>query len=167
MEHDDGILLDPKVSSHADTTCSVKNSFTFLLSSMRAALQNAEFSDTLRALMLNGAKRFVLLLALVMLPVQSIAAALSGIVCDAGSDEPTAHVAHANDGHDHGAQRDSHPDDDGANVQHEHSSCHYWVFILPAVTLPAGLLDSLVWASPSHGLPDLFVPDRPQRPPLA
>jgi hypothetical protein len=117
--------------------------------------------------MLNGAKRFVLLLALVMLPVQGLAAGLSGLVCDADSDEPTTHVAHANHGHDHGAQRDSHPNDGGANIQHEHFSCHHLVSILPAVTLPATLPDFPVWASLSHGLPDLFVPDRPQRPPLA
>jgi hypothetical protein len=103
-----------------------------------------------------------------MLPVQGFAAGLSGLVCDTDSDEPTAHVTHANHGHDHGAQRDSHPnDDDGANVQHEHFSCHHLVSILPALTLPASLPDFSVWASLSHGLPDLFVPDRPQRPPLA
>lgn len=117
--------------------------------------------------MLNGAKRFVLLLALVMLPVQGIAAALSSIVCDAGSNEPTAHVAHAKDGHDHGAQREGLPDDSDANIQHEHFSCHHLVFMLPAVTPPTTVSDFPVWASLSHSLPDLFVPDRPQRPPLA
>lgn len=162
------MLLDPKVSSRADITCSVRNSLTFLLSFTGASLRNAKFSDRLRPLMLNGAKRFVLLLALVMLPVQGLAAALSGLVCDADSKEQTAHVAHASDSHDHGAQRDSQPnDDDGANIQYEHFSCHHLVSILPAVTLPATLPEFPVWASLSHSLPDLFVPDRPQRPPLA
>lgn len=117
--------------------------------------------------MLNGAKRFVLLLALVVLPAQGIAAALSGLLCDVGSKAHAAHAAHVNDGHDHGAQHGGHSDDDGTNIHYEHFSCHHLVFVLPAVTLPAITPDFPVWASLADRLPNLFVPARPQRPPLA
>lgn len=117
--------------------------------------------------MFKCAKRFVLLLALVMLPVQAMATALSGLVCNSDGRENMTHVAHANDGHGHSAQRDSHSDDDGTNVHSEYFSCHHLVFILPALTRPVTVSDFPLWAWSAHTLPDLFVPDRPQRPPLA
>lgn len=117
--------------------------------------------------MWDGVKRFVLLLALVVLPAQSATAAFYGAICHGSADGQSAHLAHAGDGHDHGAQRDSHSSDDGTAEQSEHFSCHPLVSVLPALTLLVDAPNFSVWAIPAHGLSDLFVPERPQRPPLA
>lgn len=131
------------------------------------ALRSAAFSDRLRPPMLNRAKRFVLLLALVVFPAQGIAAAISDNLCHASGEQHVSHIAHANDGHDHGVQRNSHPDEDGPLAQFEHFSCQPMVSLLPDVTPLSSGRQLSVWVSWLHGLSDLFVPDRPRRPPLA
>lgn len=117
--------------------------------------------------MFNDAKQFIVLLALVMLPTQGVAMALSGIVCSSGGETPVAHVAHAGDDHDHGARSGGSHEDDGAGIHYEHFSCNHLVFVLPTTTLPETTPDFAVWALAAHSLTDLFVPERPQRPPLA
>jgi len=116
--------------------------------------------------MLDRAKRFVLILALAVLPLQGIAASLAKLACHAGAGEQTASVAQAHDGHQHGPQHDS-QSDDGKGAEPEQFTCHHLTSALPVVTLPATLADFPVWAPSSYSLPDLFIPDRPQRPPLA
>lgn len=117
--------------------------------------------------MFKGTKRLVLLLALALLPTQGIAMALSGLVCNVGGEQQLAHVAHSNDGHDTGPHSGTGHDDDAADVHYENFSCNHLVFVLPAVTLPATVPDITLWVSSVHTLSDLFVPERPQRPPLA
>ena len=115
--------------------------------------------------MLDRAKRFVVLLALAVLPVQGIAASFTKLACHTGSDEHAA-AAHTQDGHDHAPRGHSHSDG-GKGVDLERSSCHHLTALLPAATLPARVADFPAWAPSSYALPDLFIPDRPQRPPLA
>lgn len=116
--------------------------------------------------MSNRAKHFVLILALAVLPLQGMAAAFSSIVCHDGLGDPVATVTHAGGGHGHGAEHHS-PSDDGQESGVDHASCHPLTPVLPVVSLPATAADFPVWAPASHALPDLFIPDRPQRPPLA
>jgi len=115
------------------------------------------------------AKRFVLLLLLLTLPTQGIAAALSGLVCDSAGEKQLAHIAHADNSHHADAQSDGSyaHDDDGIDVHYDNFSCNHLVFVLPAVMVPATVPDFPLWASSAHTLADLFVPERPQRPPLA
>lgn len=131
-----------------------------------SALRNPWFSDRLRPPMLDRAKRFVLILALAVLPAQGIAASLTKLACHAGAGEQPAPIAHTHDGHQHGPQHDSHSDD-SKGTEPEHLTCHHLTSALPVVTLAATVADFPVWAPSSHALPDLFIPDRPQRPPLA
>ena len=116
--------------------------------------------------MLNLAKRIVLLLALAMLPVQGVGASFAHLACHTGAGEHGPHGMHGHDGHDHGGQKNGHSDE-GKAVDMEHSSCHPSTPVLPVVTLPSNPSDFPVWAPSSYGLPELFIPDRPQRPPLA
>jgi hypothetical protein len=115
--------------------------------------------------MLNRAKRFVVLLVLAVLPVQGISASFVKLACHTGSGEHTA-GAHVHDGHDHAPQGHSHSDD-GKDGDPERFSCHHLTAVLPAATLPARVTEFPAWAPSSYGLPDLYIPDRPQRPPLA
>lgn len=117
--------------------------------------------------MLNGAKRFVLLLALVVLPAQSATAAFYGAICHGSAEDNAAHVVHASGGHNHGAQHDGTSYEDDSPAQTEHFSCHPLVSVLPAVTLLMSTSKFSSWAAWPHRLSDLFVPERPQRPPLA
>ncbi len=116
--------------------------------------------------MLNRVKRFVLLLALAVLPVQGVGGSFANLACHAGMGEHGAHGAQVHDGHDHGVQENGHSDE-GKAVDMEHSSCHPLTPVLPVVMFPWNPSDYPVWAAYSHGLPDFFIPDRPQRPPLA
>lgn len=114
-------------------------------------------------------KKLVLALALTVMPLQGIAATLSVLLCHG---EAQAHSTHASGSQDHGAHQDSHnnknPNDDGKTGSSVfHLCCHYIVSAPAAMTLPASLPDFPVLAFAPDPLHDLFVPDRPQRPPLA
>ena len=114
-------------------------------------------------------KKLVLAAALAVMPLQGVAGALSVLLCHG---EAQTHAAHAGDSHDHGAPQDSHHpnqqgDDGAAGNSAYHLCCHYVLSAPSAVTLPVSLPDFLVRAFVPDPLHDLFVPDRPQRPPLA
>jgi len=114
-------------------------------------------------------KKLVLAAALAVMPLQGIAGALSAPLCHG---EAQAQAMHAGDSHDHGAPQDhdhdKHPGNDGAaGSSVSHQCCHSTVSATSAVTLPVPLPDFPVRAYAPDPLHDLFVPDRPQRPPLA
>ena len=114
-------------------------------------------------------KELVLSAALAVMPLQGVAAALSFLICHG---DAQAHAMHANDSHDHAAHQDSrhdkHPGDDAtAGSSVHHLCCHYTVSAPTAVTVAISLPDFPVLAYAPDPLHDLFVPDRPQRPPLA
>jgi hypothetical protein len=114
-------------------------------------------------------KKLVLAAALAVMPLQGIAGGLSALLCHG---DAQAHAAHAGDSHDHSAPHDSHHDkhsgdNGGAGGSAYHLCCHYTVSAPSAVTLPVALPDFPVRAYAPDPLHDLFVPDRPQRPPLA
>jgi hypothetical protein len=110
-------------------------------------------------------KRFVLAAALVAVPLQGIAATLSALLCHG---EAQAHVMHASHAGDRTMVGDSGPDDGGIGGDlASHPCCHNVVSAAPIAAAPAAPPDFRVRAFAPDLLHDLFVPDRPQRPPLA
>lgn len=125
------------------------------------------FSDRLRPFMSNRAKRVVLMLALAVLPVQGIVGALATLTCHEGVGNHAAKVLDVNSGHDHGTHHHDRTDVTDNGTELDHSSCHPLTPVLPFVTLPGTAAEFPVWSPSTYTLPDLFIPDRPQRPPLA
>lgn len=119
--------------------------------------------------MKSWSKQLVLVLALAVMPLQGIAATLSVLLCHG---DAQAHSSHAGDSHDHSSQPDSHhdqhpADDGGGGSAPYHLCCHFTVTAPATVTLAVSLPDFPALAFAPTPLHDLFVPDRPQRPPLA
>jgi hypothetical protein len=109
-------------------------------------------------------KTLVLAAALLVMPPQGITATLSVLLCDG---EAQMHAMHANGGHDRGTHQDSNQDEGSTNGNSTYHPCHNTVSAPMFVTLLAAALDFPVQAMAPDSLHDLFVPDRPQRPPLA
>lgn len=117
--------------------------------------------------------RKILILALLLVtPLQGVAAPLAHLMCSSPSG-----VEHMNAGHHHGDSADHaapHQHDDGAgsndssgNGHSGHSSCHQ---ASPAITnFPAAVFASAppVFEPAIFSFPSLFIPEQPQRPPLA
>lgn len=109
--------------------------------------------------------RFILLLAIAVMPLQGIAATLSVLICHG---EAEAHAVHAQEGHDHGAHDQGHHDDSAASGDLTyHLCCHHTLSGVPVLALPPALPEFPLFAMAPQPLYDLFFPDRPQRPPLA
>jgi len=114
--------------------------------------------------MTNWCGKLVLALALAVMPLQGVAAIMSVLFCH----DQQMHALNDQGSHDHGVNHDSHQDKGGTTSGHtDHPCCHYTVSPPAVVTLQAVLLDFPVRAFAPDPLHDLFVPDRPQRPPLA
>lgn len=110
-------------------------------------------------------RKLVLLAVMLVMPLQGVAATLSVLFCHGDAQAP---AMHDRGDHDHGVNHDSHQDEGGTAANHVyHPCCHYNVSAPAVVTLPAALPDFRVRAFAPDPLDDLFVPDRPQRPPLA
>ena len=111
-------------------------------------------------------KKLVLLLAIAVMPLQGIAGALSVLICHG---EAQSHATHAQDDHDHGASpQGGHHDDAGTGGDlGYHLCCHHTASGVPVVFLPAATSALPAPATALLLLHDLFLPDRPQRPPLA
>jgi hypothetical protein len=111
-----------------------------------------------------GLKKVVLAAALMVMPLQGVAATFTAQFCHGDTQK---HAMHANGGHDggthqHGSQDAS--ETDGGSVFH---SCHNTVTAPLFVALLPSVPETPVRALAPDLLHDLFVPDRPQRPPLA
>lgn len=109
-------------------------------------------------------KKLVLAAALLVMPLQGIAASLSDLLCDG---EAQMHAMHANGGHDRGAHQDSTQNEGSTSGNSAHHPCHNTVSAPLVVTLLPDAPDFPILAFAPDPLHDLFVPDRPQRPPLA
>jgi hypothetical protein len=115
--------------------------------------------------MTTWCRRLVLVLALAVMPLQGVAAALSVLFCH---DEGQMHALHDQGSHEHGTHHDGRHDDDGTvGGSTYHLCCHFTVSAPAIVALPAALPDFPIRAFAPDSLHDLFIPDRPQRPPLA
>lgn len=118
--------------------------------------------------MASFSKRLVFLVALMAMPLQGVAETAAVLPHSSDGAEQAAHVMHSHDGHDHNAQHDNHQNnDDSTGYPTGHFCGHHFTYILPAVTLLVVTPDFPVRALAPHPLHDLFVPEQPQRPPLA
>lgn len=118
-------------------------------------------------------RQCVLLLALLVLPLQGVAAALSSLVCSAHENEAQV-VAQTSDAHDHatlhdaGIAHDHSAGGTGNTVNGDHSNhlcCHHFASAAPAVADKTPDMQLPVFVSALSRLATLFVPEKPQRPP--
>ena len=114
--------------------------------------------------MLSWMNKLVLVLAIAVMPMQGIAATLAAVLC---SGEAQTFAMHEQDGHDHGTQHHSQNDDGSTSDQISHLCCHHVVSGVLVSMPPPAIPDFPALTSAPQLLHDLFLPDRPQRPPLA
>ena len=110
-------------------------------------------------------RKLVLVLALAVMPLQGMAATLSVLLCHG---DAQAHAVHTQDNQEHSMHHDGDPDEGGATGHSAyHLCCNVTASAPPFMTLPAVPHDFPVRAFVPDSLYDLFVPEQPQRPPLA
>jgi len=109
-------------------------------------------------------KELVLAAALLVMPLQGVAATLSVLVCDG---EAQMHAMHASGGYDRGTHQNSNQDEGSTSGDSADHPCHNTVSGPLVATLLAAAPEFLVRAFALDTLYDLFVPELPQRPPLA
>jgi hypothetical protein len=130
----------------------------------KGVVRDAAVSTTIISMFLL-LKKFVLAAALIVMPLQGIAATLSVVRCHG---EAKAHVMHVDDVGDRTMVGDSQSDNGGlgGNLAY-YPCCHNVVSAAPIAAPLAAQLQFSVRMFAPDSLHDLFVPDRPQRPPLA
>jgi len=112
--------------------------------------------------------RLILAAALAVMPLQGMAETLSFLLCHG---EAQTHAMHADSNSGHDTQPEGHHGNDassdaaGGSVYHQ--CCNFTATALVAMTQTFSSPDFPVLAFTPDTLHDLFVPDRPQRPPLA
>ena len=109
-------------------------------------------------------KTLVLAAALLVMPLQGIAASLSVLLCNG---EAQMHAMHANGGHDRGTHQDGNQDEGSTNSDSAYHPCHNTASAPLVATLLATAPDFPVRELAPDSLLALFVPEQPQRPPLA
>lgn len=109
-------------------------------------------------------KTLVLAAALLVMPLQGIAATLSVLLCNG---EAQMHAMHASGGQDRGTHQNSNQNEGSTSGNSAYHPCHNTVSAPLVVTLLATAPDFPVRAFAPDTLFDLFVPEQPQRPPLA
>jgi hypothetical protein len=115
--------------------------------------------------MSRSLKKLVLAVALLVVPLQGVAATLSPLFCH---DEGQEHAMHSIGGLDRGVHQGSLQGEGGTGGSSaHHPCCNHTVSGLPAATMSAVLPDFPVGKFSPDPIHDLFVPERPQRPPLA
>lgn len=110
-------------------------------------------------------KKLVLAAALLVMPLQGVAATLSVLLCHG---DANTHVAHSPSNADHGLHQGGVQDEGGTSSQVAyHPCCNHIVSSPPVATSLAARFDFYVPAFAPDTRYDLFVPGPPQRPPLA
>ena len=108
--------------------------------------------------------KLVLVLALAVMPLQGMAATLSFLSCQGDAQE---HAMHTQDP-GHSMHHDGHPDEGGATGHSlYHPCCNVTASAPPVMTLSAVPPDFPVRSFAPDSFHDPFVPEQPQRPPLA
>jgi hypothetical protein len=121
-------------------------------------------------------RKLVLAAALAVMPLHGIAATLTVLLCHGDSPMHGLHVAPVAS-HDHGDHAAAHSqehvgashDESGAdsNGASYHLCCNLTASAPPSIRIDTALPDFPVRAFVPDTLHDLFVPEQPQRPPLA
>jgi len=110
-------------------------------------------------------RKLVLGTALLVMPLQGIAATLPVLLCHG---EVQTHVMHADTSGHHAAYGYNRPNDGGTGGNPAYyPCCHNIVYATPCAASLAVTLESPVRAFAPDDVHDLFCPDRPDRPPLA
>jgi hypothetical protein len=110
-------------------------------------------------------RKLVLVLALAVMPLQGVAATLSVLLCHGHAQ---AQAMHAQDDPEHSMHHDGHPGEGGATGHSAyHLCCNVTASAPPVMTLATVPPDFSVGTFAPDPLYDLFVPEQPQRPPLA
>lgn len=110
-------------------------------------------------------KRLVLAAALLVMPLQGVAATLSVLLCHG---DIRVQTMHADTGGDHAVRGESQPNGGGTGGNFAyHPCCHNIVSATPRAIPVAAPLETGVQAIAPDALHDLFFPDRPDRPPLS
>jgi hypothetical protein len=122
-----------------------------------------------RSMFSSWIRKCVLAAALAVLPLHGIAATLAVLICHG---EAQGHAAHAPAGHAHDGEHQHEPgaaDHDGGSVtaSNFHLCCNLTASAPPIATLAAELPEFPVRAVVPDILHDRYIPDQPQRPPLA
>lgn len=122
-------------------------------------------------MILGRIKAFLLAAALAALPFQGMAATLSVLLCHGEPQAHAGHAGHVQENHAHGGSGHHHDDAGGDAPAGSgglyHLCCHFVVTAPATLSAPPAPSRFPVLALAPHPLHDLFVPDRPQRPPLA
>jgi hypothetical protein len=123
-------------------------------------------------------RRLVLAAAIAVMPLQGIAATLTVLLCHGDAQAHGAHVALGHAGHDHGdhGAAHSHENEPGVATHDENGSgnsapyhlcCNLTASAPASIHIDAVLPDFSVRALVPDVRNDLYIPDQPQRPPLA
>lgn len=110
-------------------------------------------------------KKFVVLFAMLVIPLQGLAAAVSALQCQPKEAERAAIVQTQET--PPAVQSESQPVDDIGTNTHATHFCCYPVSGLLSVTPHVALSDFPAWASSAATSHEPFFPEQPKRPPLA
>lgn len=109
-------------------------------------------------------KEFLLAAVLLVMPLQGAAATLAGLLCDPGAQ---MHTPHANGGDDRGTGHNGDQDQGNTGGNSAWHPFHGTVFGAAIVTVLPAAPDFPPRALAPDTSYDRFVPEQPQRPPLA
>jgi len=109
---------------------------------------------------LDFSRKLAVLVLLLVMPLQSVAASLSVLQCPAAEAGATR-SSNTDDGA--GQERDG----DGVKTFFEHFFCHQLSSGIPVSPAAAAAPDIPVFDSSIFILPSLFFPEQPQRPPFS
>jgi len=115
-------------------------------------------------------RTILLLLAIIAMPLQGMAATAAMFRCHTDTTDEAPHAMHSADAHGHEANDHdghTHGGDGSAGSAGGHFCPHHFSSALPTTVLATGISGFEVRTSILPALHDLFLPDRPQRPPLA
>jgi hypothetical protein len=121
-------------------------------------------------------RKVVLAAALAIMPLQGIAATLTVLLCHGEAQAHEVHAAPGHATHEHGEHAAGHShehapsdrgDASGGSAASYHLCCNLTASMPPSIRIDAQLPDFPVRAFVPDRLHDLFVPEQPQRPPLA
>lgn len=124
--------------------------------------------------MLKLGRKILVLALLLVMPLQGVAASLSHLLCSSPSGIEDMSAGHHHGGGNDAATPHQHNDGTGSNDGNDngkshagHLSCHQCSAAMPSVTVAVFASTPPVFGSAIFSFPSLFVPEQPQRPPLA
>ena len=131
-----------------------------------AVVRNAAVSNTITYMTLSPRlRKFVLAAALLVMPFQGVAATLTSLLCHS---EPQLHALHSAGAPDGAQYQAGAPDEGGAGGNPaNHMCCHGNASAPPEVTQQAAPPEFPVRPLAPALVHGFFVPEQPQRPPLA